>query len=656
MSSDKTSSGLPLAEPQRDGWRTAAGAAIVLLAAFGVYWPALRGEFLWDDYLVVHQNPLLTGKLGLGSIWFHTDFPLTNVALWLEWLAWGDQTLGYHIVNVLLHASSALLLWRVLGRLRVPAPWLAALIFAVHPLCVASVAWISELKNTLSLPFFLLSLLWYPRVDDTPRTPAPRIAVSYCVAFVAFVLALLSKTSTVMLPVVLLGCAWWQRGRIGWRDVARALPFFAVALAFGLMSIRFQAEGAISGATVQQENLWGRLAGAGMALWFYVGKALLPLNLSMIYPRWKIDVGSALAYLPLLLWCGLLAACWPLRRSLGRHLLFGLGCFSVLLFPVLGFFNMFFLTMSRVSDHFVYLPLVALVGLAAGGLGWGLRGVRLWCVGGALVLAVAVLARERAPVFATEEALWQDTLTKNPSAWAAHANLGWILASQQKYDQARAHLEAALALKSDNGQAHSNLGRVLSLQGKFPEAEAQFQSALILKPKDAGIRKAYAEALAEQGRRAQAVAQLQEALRLRPETAARLQLAALLQETGKPREAVAQYRQVLAASLEEPEVLNNLAWLLATSSDPTVRDGAQAVQLAEQACRLSQGREARPLGTLAAAYAEAGRFSDAAVAAQKAIEAARASGDSQLATMGTQLLRLFRAGKPYHEPAVPSPD
>ena len=144
----------------------------MLLAVFAVYWPALGGQFLWDDLLVVRRNPLVTGELNLGSIWFHIDFPLTCVAFWLEWLAWGNHPVGYHVVNVLLHAASAILLWRVLARLQVPAPWLAAMLFAVHPLCVASVAWISELKNTLSLPFFLLSLLLYLRSDSNLRPSA----------------------------------------------------------------------------------------------------------------------------------------------------------------------------------------------------------------------------------------------------------------------------------------------------------------------------------------------------------------------------------------------------------------------------------------------------------------------------------------------------
>ena len=707
MNSDRTSSAPELARsPQplvgdraADSRWLAVGAALILLAVFAVYWPALTGQFLWDDVLVVHRNPLVTGELSPRAIWFRMDFPLTYVAFWLEWLVWGNHPAGYHVVNVLLHAASAVLLWRVLAQLRIPAPWLAAMLFAVHPLCVGSVAWISELKNTLSLPFFLLSLLCYLRLEPEPRTThhAPRISLVYLLSLLAFVFALLAKTSTVMLPFVLLGCASWQRGRITLRDWLRTSPYFVIALVFGLMSIWFQAQGAIAGATVQSEHFWGRLAGAGMALWFYFGKALLPLNLSMIYPRWQINAAAPGSYLPLLLWCGVLVACWQLRRTWGRHVLFSLGCFTMALFPVLGFFDMYFLMLSRVSDHFVYLPLTALVALVAGGvgglarrlstleagapascrltpsespkpagcrrsvlsafhLGWESSSPKLralGCAGAGLVVALAVLAMLRAQVFESEEALWRDTLAKNPSAWLAHANLGWILAKQQNYDEARSHLLASLDLNSNNAQAHSNLGRLLSLQGQPAEAEDHFQAALKIKPKDAEIRRAYASALAEQGRQAEAVAQFREALRLRPDAETRLQLATLLYQAHKLREAVAEYRQVLAVKPDQPEALNNLAWLLAACSDETVRNGAEAVRLAEHACRLSGNAQARELGTLAAAYAEAGRFAEAVSAGQKTVDAARAGGNDQLAAMAEQLLDLFRSGKPYHEPAVP---
>jgi Flp pilus assembly protein TadD len=570
---------------------------------------------------------------------------------------------------------------------------------------VASVAWISELKNTLSLPFYLLSILWYLRFTSGLRPSAFgfRTPTWYWLSLGAFVLALLSKTTTVMLPVVLLGCAWWRRGRPDWLRIS---PYFALALAFGLMSVGFQEHGAMAGVAVQSESFWGRLAGAGTAIWFYLGKALLPLHLNMIYPRWQIDAAAPGSYLPLLLWCAVLVVCWGLRRNWGRHVLFGLGCFTVTLFPVLGFFNMYFLALSRVSDHFVYLPLTALAALAAAGLDCVSRGRVLggpravparstqhharvlgkpqpsgavgaaartargpvilrqsWVLGVtgsglmaslavlAMLLGLAVLAMLRAQVFVSEESLWRDTLAKNPAAWCAHANLGWICASQQKYDEAREHLAASLALKPDNAQAHSNLGRVLSLKGKFAEADGHFLAAVGLKPKDAEIRRSYASFLAEQERREEAVKQLRDLLQLKPDTEARVQLATLLYETGKPREAVAEYRQVLVARPDEPEALNNLAWLLATSPVSAMRDGAEAVRLAEQGCRLTGYTQAQSLGTLAAAYAEAGRFPEAVTMTQKAIELARAGGDTRFAAVNEQLLRLYRAGRPYHEPA-----
>jgi Flp pilus assembly protein TadD len=225
-----------------------------------------------------------------------------------------------------------------------------------------------------------------------------------------------------------------------------------------------------------------------------------------------------------------------------------------------------------------------------------------------------------------------------------------MLAEQQKYDEARGHLEASLALKPDNAQAHSNLGRVLCLQGKFAEADEEFQAAVRIKPKDAEIRRSYASALADQGRGEEAVKQLRELLQSKPDTDARVQLATLLYQAGKRLEAVAEYRQVLAAKPDEPEALNNLAWMLATSPDSAVRDGSEAVRLAEQGCRLTHYQQAQMLGTLAAAYAEAGRLTEAVATAQKAIELARAGGDARSAAVIGQLLRLYRAGKPYHEP------
>jgi Flp pilus assembly protein TadD len=594
----------------------------------------------------------VTGRLTLLSVWFTTDFPLTTVVFWWQWLAWGANSTGFHVVNVLLHATGAVLVWRVLARLQIPGSGLAALLFAVHPVCVASVAWIAELKNTLSLPFFLLSVLWFLRGDDEAAgAPGAKAGRWHWLSVGAFLLALLSKTSTVMLPVVLLGCAWWRRGCVTRRDLWRVAPYFLLAAGFGALTIWFQAHGAIKGVTVQTEGIGGRLAGAGVALWFYLGKALWPLNLNMIYPRWDSAAWGVAAYLPVLLWGAMLACCWRFRRGWGRPVLFALGGFTVVLFPVLGFFDMFFLTMSRVSDHFQYVALIAVLALVAAGLS-EVRFRRVLGVAESfLVAALALSTAHRAKVFASEEGLWRDTLAKNPAAWCAHANLGWILAAQRDFYSATEHLEAAVRYRPENASAQCNLGRVLALQNQMPEAEEHFQAGLKLKPADGEIRRHYAAALADHGKLAAAVEQLRAAQRSQPELGTSLQLAGLFYRTGQFAEAVGTYRQALALQPDATEALNNLAMLLATCADGAVRDGTEAVQRAEAACRITERTNAVMLGTLAAAYAEAGRSSNAVAAAEQAIARAKVAEDERMAAIHTRLLEQFyRAGKAYHEP------
>jgi len=294
--------------------------------------------------------------------------------------------------------------------------------------------------------------------------------------------------------------------------------------------------------------------------------------------------------------------------------------------------------------------LIAVVAMVAAGLCSLLPPRSLRFVVLALVLALSVLTLQRARVFASDETLWRDTLAKNPEAWTAHNNLGCILAGQQKYDEAISHFAASLRFNPGNAGAHCNLGRALSLQGRFAEAEPHFQAALKIKPQDAETHRSYASALAGQGNMEAALQHLREALRLEPDISTRLQLASFLHATGRVRETIAQYRQVLSLQPDEPEALNNLAWILATSSDDTVRDGPEGVRLAEQACRLTGYKKPLMIGTLAAAYAEAGRFSDAVAMAAKAADLAASAGDRQFAGINQQLLQLYRAGKPYHEP------
>ena len=623
---------------------------LLFLLVFAAYWPALTGQFVWDDQLLVVKNPLVTGQLNLRNVWLQTDFSLTTVALWLQWLMWGNNPTGYHVANILLHALSCVLLWRVLVRLKIPGAGLAAAIFAVHPVAAASVAWISEMKNTLSLVFCLSSYLLFSIFEERTAAGKNKARLFYFLSLAAFLLALLSKTSTVMLPVVLLACAWWRRGRLASRDWMRAAPFFTLSLLLGCATIWFQHRVIIAGDPVQTENFCGRFAAAGKAIWFYLGKVILPIDLSMIYPRWTMDQTAVLSYLPAILWLGVLALCWRFReRNWGRAALFGLGCFTVTLFPVLGFLSMDYLVISRVSDHFQYLPMIAILVLFAAGLSRWLPSQLFMPVATVAVLLLSFATFQRVEIIARDEPLWRDTLEKNPASFTAHNNLGCLLASQNKMPAAIQEFETTLRLRSQNAPAHCNLGRAYAMQHDFIRANDHFEAALKIKPDDADFQQAYANALAEQGRLLEAIQHLREAVRLEPQAELRLHLAALLRATGKSGEAVEQYREVLKQKPDSVEALNNAAWLLATSPDATVRNGIEAVRIAEQACRLTENKRAGMVGTLAAAYAEAGRFAEAVTTATKAANLAEAAGDVQFAAANRQLLALYRAGRPYHE-------
>jgi Flp pilus assembly protein TadD len=648
--------------------RLALGALLIFALVLAVYRPILPGSFLIDDHrLIGSDNPLVNGELTPRTIWFQTDFTLTTFAWWVERMNFGENPAGYHVANMVLHAISAILLWALLARLKIPGAWLAGAIFAVHPVCVNSVARIAELKNTLSLPFFLLSFLGYLCYEAAalyPAGPDPtghhrsrsRAALWYGFSLIAFVLALLSKTSTVMLPVVLLGCAAWQRGRVTRNDLLHTGPFFVLALAFGLMSVWFQKHQALASATaiLQPASFFERLAVAGRIPWFYLGKALLPINLNLYYPRWNPNAASVTAYLPGLLFCALLVLCWWFRRGWGRHVLFGLGCFAVMLFPVLGFFDSQFLTMWQVSDHLQYQPLMAVVALAAAGLACLLpkrifRGTAI-----VVLLTLSALTFKHAQLFATEEGLLRDTIARNPAAWPVQNDLGVILAKRNDYPAAIEHFTASLQSNPDNPDAHANLGHALVLQGKFEEAETHFRVALKLKPDDSDAHANFAEALARQGRAPEAILHLRAAIRFeprfKPKIEPRMELAMLLYQTGDTRQAVAQFHQVLSLKPDQPEVLNNLAWILATGSDDQARNGAEAVRCAERACQLTAFKKAGMVGTLAAAYAEAGRFPEAVTNAELAVKLANAAGDTQFAAVNQQLLSLYRAGKPWHSP------
>jgi len=650
--------------------RTGLGVLLIFALVFLVYSPILPGNFLMDDHrLIKEDNSLVNGQMTPLTIWFQTDFALSAVAWWLQWLAWGDHPAGYHVVNLALHALGAVLLWRLLVRLKIPGAWLAAAVFAVHPVCVNSVARIAELKNTLSLPFFILSIYAYLRYEealvsaaktrDTGHRDAVRVGWWYGLALVTFVLALFGKTSTIMLPVVLLACAAWQRRRITRHDWLQTGPFFLLALAFGVMSIWFQRHQAlaVAGQTLPPESLWQRITIAGHVICFYLGKALLPIRLNIVYARWNPDGEMLASVLSILFLAGVLVICWRFRRTWGRPVLFGLGCFIVTLFPVLGFFDSQFQVKWQVSDHLQYLPLIAPVTLVVAGLAALARRNVFRYAGIALLVALSVLTFQRARVFASEETLFQDTLAKNPAAADAHNDLGVILAKRQNFAGAMTHFATAVQLDPRNAGAQLNVGRALAMNGKWDEAQDHFQAVIRLQPGDPVPHIQIANVLMQQGKSQEAIEQLTVAqcLSAKPDASICMSLATIFFQTGDVHQAADQYRKALSINPNLPEALNNLAWLLATCSDDSVRDGARAVEDAKAACRLTAFKQTGMISTLAAAYAEAGRYSEAVTTAELAIRMQTTNGETQYAAMNTQLLQLYRAGMPYHERPASGP-
>jgi tetratricopeptide (TPR) repeat protein len=545
------------------------GLAIVLLGAWA-FAPALHGTFVWDDQSEIVDHAALRDARGLWKIWFAPEtpdyFPLKATVQWVQWQLWQEHTLGYHLTNLALHLASALL---------------GGLLFAVHPVVVESVAWIAELKNTLSLPPLLLAA-WFWLEFDAERRPR-----DYARALGCFLAAGLCKTSVVMFPVLLLVHAWWARRRVTGRDLRASAPFFAVSLALGLVTLWFQHSRATVGWDIPIGGPWERIAVAGHALIFYLGKCVWPAGLLPLYPRLGAGENVLAQAWPWLAfgvagWAG-----WRARAGWGRHVLFGLAWFGINLLPVLGLVKMSYLHFTSVADHFVYLPLLGLLALAAAGAEqvWARadQGARKLAAvaAAAIVLAAAGLARQHAAHFASEEALWRHTLTRNAAAWAAHNNLGTALLRRGRPAEALPHFEAAVRLRPDYGSAHGNIETALIMLGRTEEALAHYREAVRVAPTDAGRHLNLAALLVQTGRYAEAIGHYEEALRLAPGSAkAEKGLAVAYHLGGHTAEAIAHYERGLAAEPDADTHVNLGALLAALGrGDEAIAHYQQALAL-----------------------------------------------------------------------------
>ena len=365
------------------------GAALFLLAiTVAAYWPSLDGGFILDDDKLITENHLIQSPSGLSRIWLSLEpqdyWPLTNTAFWLEWRVWHTNPTGYHVVNLLLQIASAMLIWRILAKLGIPGALIAAIFFVIHPVNVESVAWISQQKNTLSLLFFLFSVAAWLNFDaaaevTSSETEAPGASVTnsnakhqgsiwYAGSLFCFLLAMLAKGSVAIGPLFLLLIAWWRRGRISLRDLLRIAPFFAIAAVLTAVNIWFQTHG--SGEATRQVDFAQRLAGSGAVIWFYLSKALLPIDLIFVYSQWQIDTANLCWWIPLLAAATATVALFGnCTHWLGHLLLFAWIFFCIGLVPVLGFIDVGFMRHSLVADHYQQISLIAAAAIIASVIG-----------------------------------------------------------------------------------------------------------------------------------------------------------------------------------------------------------------------------------------------------------------------------------------------
>ena len=677
--------------------RAAFISATLFAATLLLYWPVRNYEFVsYDDDQFITENELVqAGITWRGLAWSLTGVvaanwhPLTVWSHMLDCQLFGMNAGAHHLVNALLHSINAALAFLLLRRMTgaTGRSAFAAAVFALHPLRVESVAWVAERKDVLSICFALLTLLAYSRYVQRPGRRA------YGWSLVFFTLGLLAKPTLVALPVAMLVLDYWPLRR--WPEPATTTPetlrrlvplviekwpLFALALALGVTTLFTQKQ------ALQTLNDWpiqARVANSLDAARTYLQQIFWPVNLAVHYPLPPVNLWRSAGSGIVILLVTILAFHQARRRP---YLIAGWSWFGITVLPMIGLVQVGALAMA---DRYTYLPHLGL--LAA--LTWGTAELATqWRVprpvlpvAGAIALMLCVLgSRSQLAHWKSSETLFrhslevtrdnarihynlgtvlnevgrkaeaiehfQKALAINPVHPEAHNNLGCLLADEGKHTEAISHFLAALPVSPRHVLLRRNLAHSLSLLDRFAEAEPHFLMALELDPLNADVHRSYAAALARCGRKEAAIARLRQALELRPEAATHAELGALLSETGRDREVIAHYRAALLGTPDAPELLNNLAWLLATSCDATVRDGPEAVRLAERACALTEQPQAIMAGTLAAAYAEAGRYTEAATQAQNARALAQAAGETNLVAKNLELLELYRVGRPYHSP------
>lgn len=545
-------------------------AAAIVLAGLWIYSPTYHGDWLWDDDVVLTANPnVLSGSLaGLVKLWVNPDgldyFPLSYSAFWLQAMIFGPQSTGYHVTSILLHITSGLLLWTLLGKMKIPGAWTAALAFTIHPACVESVAWVAETKNTLSMALFLASCIFWVRQDDEPQRPKRERLYLLSLAF--FLLAMFAKTSVVAMPVLTLLYAWWKRGTVTMQDAVRAAPLFLISIVLGIITIQYQWGRAIGVEDMQVGGIDSRIATAGMAILFYLVTIVWPVHLLPIYPRWEVDPPKAWQFAPWLLIGGAAWWMWKNRETTwGRHSILALGFFLLMVAPVLGFVNISYMRITWVADHFLYLPMIGPLALIVATAATWLekREERERAVFTAMAAGVMIFLAFNSFFYAInwmdEDHLWEHTLAYNHDAWQAHNRLGVKKLNRGDIEGAHYHFRNSSRLRPDFGETKNNLGVVLVKKGRLDEAIKAYEEAAKASPQILGIHFNLADTYLQAGRLAEARDYFEKLLDTQPSNAVFLHKHAIaLLKLGEKEKAIEEFRRVLTIDPHFKEAEQNL--------------------------------------------------------------------------------------------------
>jgi protein O-mannosyl-transferase len=537
---------------------------ILCLATLTAYLPAMPGTWLWDDELYLAENEAVKSPQGLYHIWFTPAvspnyYPMVFTSFWLEYRLWGSHPHGYHLTNVLLHCLNSILLYWILRKLGIRGGLFAAGLFALHPVHAESVAWIAERKDVLSSGFFLSAVLVWISTGEENSTGQNTFLARWrgAVVLVLFAMAMLSKTVTCTLPLVLLLLAWYRHS-VDWRkEIKRLLPLFIVALALGLLTVWWESARLGAGEAAAHLTFPERCLAAGRIPWFYLSKILLPVGLMPIYPLWDLDAADLKQWLFPLLTGAVSLGLFMARNTWGKPLFGTWFYFLITLAPALGFIDFSTMNLSLVADHYQYLASIGPLVLVAALLSHPqlpkalTRGIMI-----VTLTSLTLLTWSHAKDYLGPETFWRHALEGNPGCWAVHNNLGVALANKGEYDRAVECYEEAARLRPCFGEPLVNIGNAFLARGKSQEAIAAYLRAMQADPECA---------------------------------TAPYRLGRFYDEIGEPLKAEENLSQALKIKPRFPEALNSLGVLKAQRGD-----FLGAIQLFEQALEI------RPLHVKAA--------------------------------------------------------